>query len=707
LTAAEHDTMARRSRLMSWALGLVIAAFAAAALHGIASYWQWGHNGYNSAAFMQAARNSLRFGMLAQATTHTGVLPPEAAELYTHHPPLLHLHLIALVAAFGDAEWIGRLVPATYSVLSLVMLIAFVRRFGSPSQTLATAIAFVLIPLNLIYANMIDHEQGSIFWILAFTYAYFRYREQPSRRWLLIALACVVCAVQFDYPGYYMAYFVATDAVTTALGARREGRSARPLLAFAVWLSAVVLLNVAAFAAMIFLARGDFQDMAGAFSHRASLPVGYLPTLWRRAIDLFGPHYLLALAVYLASLLLRRRTVVDRIAVYFLLAQVIHSLMFPGAGYLHAYWVYHLTPTLAIAMGTLIAAAWDWLRRPGPARGLRTGVAVAGCLAGLAYGARFAWVQWHWGLATGGATYYEPYDRQHVDTRFARELGRRFEREGTIVRLPGDHRWRIEWLYYLDMPHEPMNGLALRRDARGRRPLLVFELGAVGDLRALRSGRVRPYHVSVYERRFAVVDLGRRDGSFEAWRLSTRPAPWWWRWLVSRFDPPASWEPDPETGRDFLGGAARGLRDTPFHGGRGGRAIAWNCPRGMQLHGLDLFWDEVTGLHAYEPSCRGDGRQVRGPRFGRTTGARHVALRCPQGEHVVGLAGHAQHTVERLGLICGVPDGTGRRPSQRVGTYGGLPFEVGCPPSMVVAGVRGRVGDRVDAIAVACEEMLP
>jgi hypothetical protein len=44
-----------------------MALFTAASFHGVANYWQWGHDGYNGAAFSQAARNSIRFDVPARA----------------------------------------------------------------------------------------------------------------------------------------------------------------------------------------------------------------------------------------------------------------------------------------------------------------------------------------------------------------------------------------------------------------------------------------------------------------------------------------------------------------------------------------------------------------------------------------------------------------------------------------------------------------
>ena len=72
-------------------VALVFVGFAAASLYGIGGQWQFGHNGYNGAAFVNAARNSLRFGIIGQAQLYSGFTAPTAEDLYTHHPMMMSI----------------------------------------------------------------------------------------------------------------------------------------------------------------------------------------------------------------------------------------------------------------------------------------------------------------------------------------------------------------------------------------------------------------------------------------------------------------------------------------------------------------------------------------------------------------------------------------------------------------------------------------
>ncbi len=166
---AGHETVWRPQWIVLYRLAVaaVFVVFFMVCFHRIANYWQWGHNGFNGAAFSQAARNSIRFGIVGQAQYHTGLTPPIQKSTYTHHPQLLHFHLIGICELFGSREWAGRLVPALYSFLSLIILFSMVRRFWGRIPALAAIVIYVLTPINLIFPNMINHEQGGIFWCLA------------------------------------------------------------------------------------------------------------------------------------------------------------------------------------------------------------------------------------------------------------------------------------------------------------------------------------------------------------------------------------------------------------------------------------------------------------------------------------------------------------------------------------------------------------
>ncbi|MBI5489205.1 MAG: glycosyltransferase family 39 protein [Deltaproteobacteria bacterium] len=752
---------ANRERLLRigyrLAVATVMVGFALVCLRGIANDWQWGHNGYNGAAFSQAARNSLRFDVMGQAQYYTGLAPPPPADMYTHHPLMLHFHLIALFELLGDAEWVARLVPAVYSFLGLVMLFVLARRYFGRATALAAIALHALIPLNLIFANMVDHEQGSIFWCLLFIYMYCRWTETARWSHFLLVMLGVSMAVQFDWPGYYIAFFLVVHAFLA--GVRHQSRVLewRREYTFAIVFSVVVLLNFYVFYRFIIDVRGGFNEMMGAYRMRSASPDGYWTLVWRRSRDLHGLLPLGLLAAWLVHFAIRaaRRTLHlgDLVPLFFFLAQTVHSVLFKQAGSLHAYWTYHTSPAIALGGASVVLAVARGLprvwrevvstgaRRFAAARRdrilaisrpveLLLGAAVV--LVPLAVQLPFAARKLRWGFRTGAASYEPAYDDQYLQIEWAKELTRRFNRSNADFLIHSSVHWRIEWMWYLDAPNRPISGMQAppgARDAR-RHQVMLFDLDHVHDRRALGSLIAR-HPAIVYARRFLVVDAATVGPAFEAYESVALPRSVWWRWLVNPTRPPLEWRPEPDPA-EVLAMFASDVELTVenLYGGGGGGPAEADCAKGWALAGFDVSTIVRAGakvLGAVQLRCRPlaailAGRVVEpatlavGPALDKTPEAA-VRLECPPNQVAVGIYGRCGALVDSLGVSCAVPvmrpDGKGGTElswssATRVPTWsagGGHSFESSCPPGFAAWGFRGRSGTLVDAVGIACARM--
>ena len=75
---------------------------------------------------------------------------------------MLHAHTTLSVWLFGDSPAAVRH-PAVYSLLTLLALMLFVRRYYSPIHALIACGAYVALPINAIYINMVNHQAGGLF----------------------------------------------------------------------------------------------------------------------------------------------------------------------------------------------------------------------------------------------------------------------------------------------------------------------------------------------------------------------------------------------------------------------------------------------------------------------------------------------------------------------------------------------------------------
>src|SRR5690606_3734764 len=127
----------------------------------------------------------------------------------------------------------------------------------------------------------------------------------------------------------------------------------------------------------------------------------------------------------------------DLVPWLFLVAQIIHSIVFENAGAIHAYWTYHAGPALALG-GAIILTDWGraaataverLARRATRPERVRTVRAAGLALIGGAFAvmvlaqAAYAIDQHRWGYDTGRAAYSYPYHDEYYETRWAEAVG--------------------------------------------------------------------------------------------------------------------------------------------------------------------------------------------------------------------------------------------------------------------------------------------
>lgn len=736
-----------------------------ACLHEAFGPFLFGHDGYNGSAFAQAARNSLRFGVLEQAQYYTGATPPQLAEIYTNHPILLHIHLLAAFAALGVEDWVGRLVPVLYSMAFLILLYRVVAPRFSPLTAALAITLWTFTPLHTIFANMINHEQGGLFWCLFLIDRYLRWLDTPKREWV-IHLA-VTMAMQFDWPGYYFAFFIGVHALVNAVTARpvdHSDRDSRPLwrrLGFLTRFSTVVLVNVIAFFGWIASLRGGLDAMWAAFALRSGSSSGYGQLILERSLDLYGAGLLILLGLWLlwsvTRLLRGRATIADFIPWCFFLGQLIHSLVFKSAGAIHSYWTFYVGPALAIGGASLIVAlrdqvfAWVSARRassperdaslseadlPDVARApVRLPVQVAFYVAvaiGLLLQAQFAVTQHFWGYAEHRAAYMPGSRDEWIDTQWARALHARFGRDGTCYLVHPSADRRVHFTFYIDAPRH--DGFELRPDrvmsshrCGDARPIALLDTGAMHDHELdLVWDLVLTHQSHVWDGRFIAVELAEarpQGASIEAWRWETSTPSFFWSWLVSSRNPPGSWVVDER--REWLpGGGLEGARNRKrWAGGKGGVPQRVDCPAGSVVVSLRVTENKDVAESA-AVDCRPLASVTRAggalPSTSAGVSAGTVGLQgatkpeqlstCPSNAVAVGVHGRAGLLVDSLGVVCSPlrRDSEGRgslggnRNGPAQGGRGGSPFRFQCPPGAVLTGLDARGGALVDAVSPTC-----
>jgi hypothetical protein len=524
-------------------------------LFQIGSYWQWGHNGYNSAAYQVAARNSLRHGIIWPVQYHTSETRPEPAEYYTHAPLALHWLTTLSMALFGDHEVSVRLVPALFSLLmTLMLLILLARHYSKPVALIAGAV-FVLLPINTVYCNMSNHSTGCIFFALVMFDGYLRWSESGRRAHLIQAAVGGLGAMLFDWPGYTLALCLATAAFYEGLKPRPgEGFRWTPQLRFALTATIIVGLTFRLFWTWISSVQG-IDNVVATISNRSETTdiVRLIRDLYGTVIAVTFPSVIRCLAIaWLAVMFLRhasrRFARRDVVPLSFLAAGIIQFVLFPNAAALHYYWNWQLTPFVAIAAAQILT----WLTDEGGGRialavrpGLgRTAVRIAAWVLPLALLAHLyvpeALRTFREGRAVAGSFGIPGYQREYRKILFAKFVNQATDwGDGVAIHTSIAHR--IEFDACLDRQWSDVNDEQLENLGEHLDPARPWVL--IGDMdkikRKLLVGLVRKHPITQVDSYFLIDLRSSEPGADVYWYKPMRPL-LGWRIFVSPFDPPVT-----------------------------------------------------------------------------------------------------------------------------------------------------------------------
>ncbi len=224
---------ARRAPVPWWyrlGVGAALVLFLVAGLWGIDSPFIWGHYGYHAGFHGSNARTFLRHGIWTPAH-YAGRLPPPAKTYYLHHPILMHHYLALAFRLFGEQEWVVRAVPLFFSLLGLLAAAWVTRRLLGPGPGVVAAWVFALLPQNLVFCHLIDHETPGLLYTFLAGGGLVLWLEQGRPRDGLVAVGAALLAGLTDWPPYEIAFFLALyggGRLLEALPGRRMARSLFP-----------------------------------------------------------------------------------------------------------------------------------------------------------------------------------------------------------------------------------------------------------------------------------------------------------------------------------------------------------------------------------------------------------------------------------------------------------------------------------------------
>jgi hypothetical protein len=547
---AAADPAARAGTILA-ALSVLLAF--GVALRGIAGPVPNGHFA-SIAAIGMAADNMWRWHTVLPIV---GYADHMSTGTYMHHPLGLFWDIALLGKVFGFHEWVLRLPAVFYVTLTPFFLYRIGREVWGPIEGGLTALAYVALPITIVYANYHDLEQPYIFGCVVATWGYVRFIHSWRERYLWASTLGFFFALNHAWWGYlwaaffipwiFLRGFVLPERWLGAVRARAFGRYCAFMCGA---MGAALLLEV-----YLLKDSGRLQDVLTSFVVRrgdaASTPLaGVLASrAYRIELMFTGLGILLgkiAVPIIAARVVLRRRDT-EALPLFFLFAAVVHYVAFQQGAAVHIFWPHTFAPYFALAVGALAASAREaaaWLAKRAtawtPARARAVSIAA---------------------LAVVGLPVLFVLRDGLSLVRFSRETGGRFAEANLeseidkgvalrwfLARLPpnvniGFHAgfpsyWELQW----DARPRPIAAnQQLPTAAFGARVYVLDSRTApVADLRAVATR----FHVHAVGP-FWFVDRQEPAAPLDGYSFDEREPGWWARWSQGDVEPLRSVRPDP------------------------------------------------------------------------------------------------------------------------------------------------------------------
>jgi hypothetical protein len=476
---------------------------------------------------------------------------------YMHHPIALFWDIALLGKVFGFSDWVLRVPAVLYVTLTPFFLYRIGRALWGPIEGGLTALAYVALPITIVYANYHDLEQPYIFGCVVATWGYLRFIHTWRERYLWASVFGFFFALNHAWWGYLWAAFfipwiffrgfVLPERWFGAVNARAFGRYC------ALMCGAMGL----ALALEVYLLKesGRLADVLTSFVvRRGDHPVPLASVLASRAyrIELMftGLGILLgkiAVPVIAGRVVLRRRDA-ELLPLFFLFAAVVHYVVFQQGAAVHIFWPHTFAPYFALAVGALAAtvreaAAWLAARAAAwsPGRARAAAIVAVAALVGLPVLAvlRDGLSLVRLSRETGG---------RFAEANLESEIDKGVALRWFLGRLPADVNigfhsgfpsyWELQW----DARPRPIAAnQPLPTAASGPRVYVLDSRAAsAADLRAAATR----FHVHAVGP-FWFIDRLEPPGPLDGYSFDEREPGWWARWWQGDVEPLRAVRRDP------------------------------------------------------------------------------------------------------------------------------------------------------------------
>ncbi|MBI4704200.1 MAG: glycosyltransferase family 39 protein [Deltaproteobacteria bacterium] len=350
-------------RRVSCALVLLATAW-----FGLAAAWEMfgpllaGHYAA-SASVGIIAENMLRWRILGPVWEYVASRPTPA-QYYCHHPWEIFWTSALVMKVFGRHDFVCRLPAVLLSTATVPLLFALGRAIWRPAAGAGAAVAFVVLPISLAFANFNALEVPVIAWSLLGLWGYVRLTQTWKRRHLVASVCGFLLALNADWPAFVLVgALLGFGLLRGLLLGRRPFGAVRPLR-YAQWwaLLATATAATALGYALLFHTSGKLDDLLQSYEMRsagAAAPLAAVLASRRYWIELCFTPVAIALgkaaAVLCVLRLCVRRYEHELVPLFVLLMAGVQYVAFKQGADIHVYWPHYFAAFFALGMAALAA----------------------------------------------------------------------------------------------------------------------------------------------------------------------------------------------------------------------------------------------------------------------------------------------------------------------------------------------------------------
>lgn len=348
----------RASRAVAWIATLFFALAAAWEIGGpvLAGHYA------SSASVGIIAENMWRWRILGPVWEYTAS-PPGPELYYCHHPWGIFWTTALLMKVFGRHDFVCRLAPVLLSAITPPLLYGIGRALYRPAAGAAAALAFVVLPISLAFANFNALEVPVMAWTLLGLFGWVRFLQTYRRKYALASVLGFTLAMHADWPSFVLVAEILALGLVRQYALRRTFGHVHERRYAALWiaLACAAVLTFGLYV-LLFLRANKIADLIGSYSLRSSgqnTPLAAVLAGRRYWIELcFTPVAVFlgkVAAVVCALRLVVTRREIEAVPLLYLGMAVFQYVVFKQGADIHVFWPHTFAAYFGLGFGALVA----------------------------------------------------------------------------------------------------------------------------------------------------------------------------------------------------------------------------------------------------------------------------------------------------------------------------------------------------------------